>query len=448
MSLSTLRDHTAIITLMDQYSFSTWYKQLQSRCLSLGIWNTIDPNQTETPVLKPKAPLLPQISDYAPRGAAPSLSTNGRALRNRTIPDQSSDSTLTATPAPETVQQARFKEDLSEAGAKAYENDLEMYKLTLENYKIHEREYRDERANLDKATAIIQSSVTTHLLNTCCIPGLSLREWVINLKLRMGTTTAEEKEIARKRYREALKPMRTANQWNIWLLEYDEASTEAELKGVGELSDPEGVFKDFLDSVRKVAQNWADNFKQNHLNQPGMTRKEMMKRFRETMSDDYPKKTTHHRGAFAVGGEEHSHDRSSFAAGGESTPGSNERDASHAAKSAPSAPSNDSTRGSRKNKQRQSTGQRASSKRPRSESVHTDGAKCPACNGPHPLSRCFYINKDQAPEWFKPRREMEVMVSKLLDLDLDLQAQVRALKRTRTQTPAIKVSQTPEASTE
>ena len=111
--------------------------------------------------------------------------------------------------------------------------------------------------------------------------------------------------------------MRAPNHWDTWLLEYDEASTEAELKGVGDFSDPEGVFRDFLDSVRKVAQNWADNFKQNQLNQPGMTRKEMMKRFREQMSDDYPKKTTqHHRGAFAVGGEEHSHDRSAFAAGG------------------------------------------------------------------------------------------------------------------------------------
>ena len=166
------------------------------------------------------------------------------------------------------------------------------------------------------------------------------------------------------------------------------------------------------------------------------------------MSDNYPKKTTHHRGAFAVGEEEHSYDRSSLAVGGEFTLDRNDRDASHAAKGAPSAPSNDSTRGSRKNQQRQTTGHRASSKRPRGESVQTDGAKCPACNGPHPLSRCFYINKDQAPEWFKPRPEMEVMVSKLLDLDLDLQAQVRALKRTQKRTPATKVSQTPEASTE
>jgi hypothetical protein len=184
------------------------------------------------------------------------------------------------------------------------------------------------------------------------------------------------------------------------------------------------------------------------LSNPAGVDEEMMKRFRETMSDDYPKKTTHHRGAFAVGGEEHSHDRSSFAAGGESTPGSNERDASHAAKSAPSAPSNDSTRGSRKNQQRQTTGQRASSKRPRRESVQTDGAKCPACDGPHSLNQCFYINKDQAPQWFKPRREMEVMVSKLLDLDVNLQAQVRALKRTRTQTPVTKFSHTPEVSPE
>jgi hypothetical protein len=35
--------------------------------------------------------------------------------------------------------------------------------------------------------------------------------------------------------------------------------------------------RDFLKAVRKVVPNWADNFKENQLNLPGMNWKEMMK---------------------------------------------------------------------------------------------------------------------------------------------------------------------------
>ena len=47
--------------------------------------------------------------------------------------------------------------------------------------------------------------------------------------------------------------MRSVLQWDIWLAEYDQAATEAEIYQVAELSQLNIITKDFLAAVNKVA---------------------------------------------------------------------------------------------------------------------------------------------------------------------------------------------------
>ncbi|KAF1362298.1 hypothetical protein EJ07DRAFT_107073, partial [Lizonia empirigonia] len=63
MSLSTMRE-TSAITLVDYTSFTLWIQALESRCLSLEIWDIIDPSGTATPQKKPTIPIAPEIAEY------------------------------------------------------------------------------------------------------------------------------------------------------------------------------------------------------------------------------------------------------------------------------------------------------------------------------------------------------------------------------------------------
>ena len=45
--------------------------------------------------------------------------------------------------------------DLLTSGQKVYKEDIEYYKIKLEAYKIHDREYREENASLEKVVLYI-----------------------------------------------------------------------------------------------------------------------------------------------------------------------------------------------------------------------------------------------------------------------------------------------------
>jgi hypothetical protein len=431
MSLPTSRDLQKATILTDHYSFSAWYQAFEARCISLNVWDLINPDSTTTPVEKPALPRLPQISAYEP------------AIES-TLSERARRGTPSANQLRAALHAPVRKQDLSAAGLQSYNEDVELYKLMLEEYKIHERSFEKEQRNLDTVTSLIQSTVSPHLQKTCCLPQTSLRKWVTNLKQRMGTSLDEERAMARERYHNALRPMRAVSSWDTWLLEYDHAATNAEAEGVPEATDPNAVMRDFLKAVRKVVPNWADNFKENQLNLPGMNRKEMMKRYRERMSEDHPRSKPYKGTAFAVG----DHFDSALAVGGASTPGT-ERDASDSVgQSAPSTLVH-KTRGKRPAGRQRGLlpSQRAKSKRP-GGSVETDGASCPACEQPHQLVDCYYVFRDKAPEWWTPRPGTERLVSVLLEHDVNFQEQVRACKRSRTRTPATKLSHTPEVSLE
>ncbi|KAL5372452.1 hypothetical protein PMIN06_012139 [Paraphaeosphaeria minitans] len=287
-----MREPTVI--LMDYTTYTPWLQQLETRCVSLDVWEQIDPTQNTLPKMKPRIPTEPDITKYERK---PTLGVDdGEPL----LPEAPS--------------------ELSTNGLKAWKEDTDYYKLRLESYKITDRDYREERANMDKVVVFIQQSVSPHLMKNCCKPGEPIRTWLISLKQTVGIDAEEERLRARHRYLAALKPMRQPGSWDTWLSEYDHAATNAETEGVAEIQNIQDIVQDFLDSVMKIAPTWATTFQDYGRREQNMTRKEMMKRFREHMSKYHPTKGKQQRGAFAAG------NTSFLAAGGESTPGT-DRDA-------------------------------------------------------------------------------------------------------------------------
>ncbi|KAG6288192.1 hypothetical protein E4U46_003472 [Claviceps purpurea] len=69
---------------------------------------------------------------------------------------------------------------------------------------------------------------------------------------------------------------------------YDEAASYAQKNGVVEVSPLNAIIKDFVTAVTKVAENWTSNFLDYGRDDPRMTRKEMMRKFRVEMTNKYP----------------------------------------------------------------------------------------------------------------------------------------------------------------
>ena len=396
MSLSTLRE--SLVMLTDHTMWTPWLQQLETRCVSLNLWEQVSPNGNLSPRTEPVPPVEPDITSYEGKTNL-GLDDNG----TRVLP--------------------AYPSDLSAIGLKAWRDDMDLYKTRLEANKSAERKWMEERSNLDKIVVLIQQTVLPHLMKNCCKPGKPIRTWLSTLKETVGIDAEEERERARDRYLNALKPMRNPGGWDIWLSEYDHAATNAETEGVAEVQNIYDVTRDFLRAIIKVAPTWEVTFKENGRREKNMTRKEMMKRFREHMSDHYPTKGRQQRGAFAAS------DASFLAAGGASTPGA-DRDASHAAEYASSTPTTQGSRGRPRNKR--SIGQATTSKQSsKGDTAAAGGAECPACEQRHALDNCYYVYKDRAPTWFTPRAGIAAMVSWRMEHDADLQDMLRGEKRCR-----------------
>lgn len=272
--------------------------------------------------------------------------------------------------------------------------------------------------------------MSPHLLRTCCLPDKPLRQWIADLQLTVGVDEQIEQDRARNRYLAALKPMRSTGQWDTWLAEYDQAATEAETYRVAELSQLNAITSDFLAAVNKVAPIWSTNFQDNGRFAAGMSRKEMMKRFREHMMMHHPLRSGKHKAFMA--------DDASFLAEGGAISQSNEGDAQHTE----SAPSNN--RG-RPRYQRTAGRKTTTLKRPSDQGpATTQGAKCPACGQRHSIRDCYYVNPDKAPEWWKPNETINELIDFKRHNDASFQGLLRGQSRTQSRTPYVmKQSHTP-----
>lgn len=393
MAYQAQRDLT--VTLRNDADYTAWLTQLQSRCVVYNVWDKINPATTTELTQRPIAIRAPVIADYAPAA---------------------------------NIQEPARQSELSTAGLKAFKEDLEYYKTLSEQYRSDRHEFEKEQTSLQQITVFIQSSVTPHLLRTCCLPDQSLRQWLTNLKQTVGVDERLEQERARERYICSLKPMRSVSNWETWLAEYDQAATDAEAHQVVEVSQINAVTKDFLLAVNKIAPMWSINFQDHGRFEDRITRKEMMKRFREHLMVNHPLKSGKNRAAFAV--DDTSLD---LPASGNTTQGRT-RDASPAEYDPlpnrgrlQSNPNRGRPRyknqPSRNGDDTQSTRQTAAEE------------KCPACGKFHNLRKCYYINPDIAPPRWNPNKTLQELINYKRKNDTTFQGLIRGQSKLRFRSP-------------
>ncbi|KAG5931442.1 hypothetical protein E4U60_006087 [Claviceps pazoutovae] len=175
-------------------------------------------------------------------------------------------------------------------GLKTYEREMVRYRTLLDAYKVKQHKYEKEVTGIDTITQVVQSTIATHLQESCCDPDDPLQQWIANLRRCVGIDDRVEKENARKRYKAAHQPMRIPNPWDTWLTEYDQASSHANPESVGlpDLSLFDMVSLDFGDAVAQVAKNWVPGFIDSGSFESNMDRREMLKRFRDHMTRYHP----------------------------------------------------------------------------------------------------------------------------------------------------------------
>ena len=207
--------------------------------------------------------------------------------------------------------------------------------------------------------------------------------------------------------------MRTANNWDTWLAEYDQAATDAETLGVSELIALIDVKNDFVEAVKKIAPSWCTTFKQIGLHTPTVTRKDTIRLFRDEMKTSHPLKARAAKAAFGAGAP---------TLNGEEDPNAE-------------APA-ERGRGKRKAQQQ--------------SKAQDNRRKCLACEQlSHQLPNCYYAFPERAGDWFTPRDHIAALVKNRMENNVELQEEMRKAKRPRSQQPPVKRStSTPHSTVE
>jgi hypothetical protein len=220
--------------------------------------------------------------------------------------------------------------------------------------------------------------------------------------------------------------MRSPQQWDMWLAEYDKASTEAETCQVSELLHINAVTNDFTDAVKNAAPIWSTNFRDTGRFAAHMDRKVMIQRFRGHMMTSYPLRSGWQRASIP--------DDVTISAEGSATTESNE-DAHQSNRTTPE--SNQIRRYYRRTAT--TTLKRPSDQLP----AITGGARCLACGQRRNIRGCYYADPDKAPAWWKPNETINELIQFKRENDATFQGLIRGKSRTCSQTPIIKRSHTP-----
>lgn len=390
MSVPSNRDPAVILT--DYTNWAKWYQQLQAECDAYQVWEKVDPKQRRIPLTEPQPPAAPIIGSYQPSPEATNLHVT---QYRQAIGDDSAEA-----PAYVPVRAS----DLTTNAKTFYKEDSNYYQMQLEEFKILNQRYQQERIGFGKLTKHIRKTVSQHLFYNCCKVGISHRQWIDNLAANVGIDTNDELDRARERYLAAQKPMRSLAQWETWLTEMDHAIMEGKALGIPECQEDSFIKKDFVKAVLILSPAWTTAFMAGGNKDPSVTVPMMIRQFRDYASLLHPIKHKAPKAAFVPGG-----------------PQLNGEDADNATKKAP--------------------GKRGRGKSRKTPGSGKDGKRCKVCDQQHELKDCWYAFPNNAPVWWKPRETLRAMAQHRIDSDPDLDEEIRGTKRAKTRTPQIKKSQ-------
>ncbi|KAG6069120.1 hypothetical protein E4U32_003983 [Claviceps aff. humidiphila group G2b] len=97
------------------------------------------------------------------------------------------------------------KSDLTKDGLRAFKEDKEEHQKNVRDSKIQHNLYKEQRQRILQLSTLIQTTVASHLQESSCLAGLTLTDWISNLKSSVGADDDTERERLRTWYRTTLR---------------------------------------------------------------------------------------------------------------------------------------------------------------------------------------------------------------------------------------------------
>ena len=391
---------TIEVSLTGPADWDSWDHQFKIKAVAARLWEHID--QDEPLLKKPKMPLI-ELYQREANARPPAASTRARpqTVEQPGESSQSGDQSQTIEPDDDQVPTG----DLT-AKARA------TLQLDMQYYTQAEKEFREQDGAVQKLKKWVTDTVVPHYVEVACGATESLAQWYRNLKEHVGISDIRSQISAREQYKEALKPLTKSKDWSNWLSNWEKAISLAQKKKVPEALSTTAWITDFLLAVRPIAEHWTTSYRitqKKQIEKGLITFREIANDFREEIGSmrfgQKGRVPTIAKGAFGP----------SFA--GQDNP------------------DQDATGDAQRNSVEVASGRRArpSGKRTRlpDEDTSLSGRSCVACGLPHPVTRCYYVFPEKAPQWFVENPELRSAVESLLKSDSALQEQVRQLRTKR-----------------
>ncbi|KAF7546997.1 hypothetical protein G7Z17_g8019 [Cylindrodendrum hubeiense] len=366
-----------------------WDHIFKLKAHAAQIWNLINPDTSDQPM---QPPVRPPISSYYQR-IPPQRLEPERPRQTRRSDGQGPTQTLQTpvpTHTPETTsptQQARHFSELTAEDRVCFQFEREEYGRDCEKFER-------ELCRIVKMKDWVMDTVATGLMATALEPEQDLRSWYISLRDIVGTTTTEQQNQAQIEYQKILSTVPTAaKEFPRWLLDWEQATRQAQAKGTGGLDNPNVWFKDLCDAIQPVLGTWVSIYREiyhDKLESKSLSVRDAVKTLRLKVS----------RQGFQQSAKK---TNTAWVTGGTSSP-TFENDADAADQPDPDQvdQSQAGSSGSKRSRKKRKYSQlESTSKKPNTKRAHAkDSSSCDAYEGNHKLSTCYYVFPSKAP-WFK-----------------------------------------------
>jgi len=357
-----------------------WELRFKTQAIDLQLWDHITDN--EELLIRP---VRPQLASYE-KQAQP----RPRGRRSQT----------------EDPEEEPLPSELTEQGRAGYQVDMQLYIQ-------YEKEFKEQNRSVQQLRKWVMESVAPHFARVACKPEETLNQWYSNLKKHVGISDEKAMVIAYEKYKEALKPLTKSKDWSAWLMNWEKAMLMAEEKNVPEVFITPIWTKEFFKAVIPIAEHWALTCKMTHKTQIEkglLTFRDIANDFREYMGTMrissqkgiVPKVA---KGAFGP----------TYA--GQDTPDQGAAEDAQSDSAEVVAPT-----------QRRRNKRPLDKHRTPEEEEMSSGITCVACGLFHPLSKCYYVFPDKAPNWFKENPEVRALVDEQLKENTSLREQIQKLK--------------------
>ncbi|KAK4118230.1 hypothetical protein N657DRAFT_536807, partial [Parathielavia appendiculata] len=284
------------------------------------------------------------------------------------------------------------------------------YHAAMSRYKIQKDAYQIQAKSVLTLSNWVYDTVAPHLRKTCCRPQKTLVEWYAALTRQVGSTSGEEDEEARNKYRQAVKPLiRHPKEMRAWLTVWEEAFTEVVEMDVPDTFKAVHWWRYFTRSVSGIGyEAWCQSYQiqnQHRISANRLSYREVSNAFAYMLAG----KTT-------AAPQARKPARGSFATYADLSTDQNDDDAE-----------TDETRERAQRRARRQTPPKNTTKRRSSDSSRK---RCKAYGQErHSLSKCFYVFPHLAFEGFRVNQRTKSAVEEALKTDSNLKEEAERIKK-------------------